>query len=113
MPFVSSANCGSANKVRTRRRIERKDSSLSRDADVRLWRNWRRHSLQQRAPTHLRKHQDVEEMHGAEHEHDYANFPTDRFKHFANICGSNALLQRQRHVTDVDKIESNYKKVIH
>jgi len=51
-------------------------------------------------------------MHHAEHEHHYADLSTDRFQHFANICGSNALLQRERNVTDVDKVKANEKEVI-
>lgn len=77
-----------------------------------LRRNWRRHSLQKRAPAHFRKHQDVEEMHGAKHEHDHADLATDRFEHFANICGSDALLQGKRDVADVDKIKTNDEEVI-
>src|SRR5215211_1906073 len=51
-------------------------------------------------------------MHGAKHEHDHADLATDRFEHFANICGSDALLQGKRHVADIDKIKANDKKVI-
>ena len=51
-------------------------------------------------------------MHGAKHEHDNADLATDRFEHFANICGSDALLQCKRYVPDIDKIEANDKEVI-
>ena len=51
-------------------------------------------------------------MHGAKHEHDHANLATDRFEHFANICGSDALLQRERYVADIDQIKANNKEVI-
>src|SRR6266481_8879232 len=112
MPVVASANCDSAHKVRSPRRIKRKDTSLSRDADMGLRRNWGRHSLQKCAPSHFRKHQNVEEVHDAKHEHDHANLATDRFEHFANICGSDALLQCQRYVADIDKVEANDKKVV-
>src|SRR6266550_3848751 len=112
MPVVAPANCDTAHKVRSQRRIKRKDTSLSRDADMSLRRNWGRHSLQKCAPAHFRKHQDVEEMHGAKHEHDHTDLATDRFEYFANICGSDALLQRERYVADIDKIKANDKKVI-
>src|SRR6267142_1067165 len=112
MPVVAPANCDSAHKVRSQRRIKRIDTSLSRDADMGLRRNWRRHSLQKCAPAHFRKHQDVEEMHRAKHEHDHADLATDRFEHFANIRGSNALLQGKRYVADIDKIKADGKKVI-
>src|SRR5436190_23199153 len=92
MPVVAPANCDNADKVRSQRRIKRKDTSLSCDADLGLRWNRRRHSLQKCAPAHFRKHQDVEEMHRAENEHDHANLTTDRFEHFSNICGSDALL---------------------
>src|SRR5439155_25278394 len=51
-------------------------------------------------------------MHRAENEHDHANLTTDRFEHFSNICGSDALLQRERYVADIDKVKANDKKVI-
>src|SRR6266481_4388592 len=112
MPVVAPANCDSAHKVRSQRRIKRKDTSLRRHAGMSLRRNWGRHSLQKCAPSHFREHQDVKEMHGAKHEHDHANLATDRFEHFANICGSDALLQCKRYVADIDKVEANDKKVI-
>src|SRR5262249_8982533 len=112
MPVVSSANCDSAHTACTGHRTERKDTSLSRHADMSLRRNRRRHSLQECAPAHFRKHKDVEEMHDAKHQHDYADLATDRFEHFANIRRSDALLQRQCNVADVDKIEANDKEVI-
>ena len=37
---------------------------------------------------------------------------TNRFEHFANICGSDALLQCEGHVTDVDQIKANDQEVI-
>src|SRR5882724_255929 len=112
MPVVASANCDSAHTSRSGHRIRRKDTSLSRHADMSLRRNWGRHSQQKCAPAHFRKHQDVEEMHDAKHEHDYADLATDRFEHFANICGSDALLQRKRYVADIDKIKAHDKEVI-
>src|SRR5215468_4150667 len=112
MPVVSSANCDSAHTACTGHRTKRKDTSLSRHADMSLRRNRRRHNLQESAPAHFRKHKDVEEMHDAEHQHDHANLATDRFEHFANIFGSDALLQCQRDVADVDEIEANHKEVI-
>src|SRR6476660_1229881 len=112
MPAVAPTNCDSAHKVRSQRRIKRKDTSLSHHADMRLRRNWRRHSLQKCTPSHFRKHQDVEEVHDAKHKHDHANLATDRFEHFANICGSDALLQGKRYVADIDKVEAYDKKVI-
>ena len=51
-------------------------------------------------------------MHRAENEHDHANLTTDRFEHFSNICGSDALLQRERYVADIDKIKAHDKEVI-
>ena len=51
-------------------------------------------------------------MHRAENEHDHADLATDRFEHFANICGSDALLQRERYVADIDKIKADDKEVI-
>ena len=68
--------------------------------------------MQKCAPTHFRKHQDVEEMHRAENEHDHADLTTDRFEHFSNICGSDTLLQRKRYVADIDKIKADDKEVI-
>src|SRR6266550_5346036 len=112
MPVVASAKCDTAHKVRSQRRIKRKDTSLSRHVDMTLRRNWGRHSLQKCAPAHFRKHQDVKEVHGAKHEHDHADLATDRFEHFANICGSDALLQRERYVADIDKIKADDKEVI-
>src|SRR6266550_504041 len=112
MPVVAPANCDNADKVRSQRRIKRKDTSLSCDADLGLRRNRWRHSLQPCAPAHLRKHQDVEEMHRAENEHDHADLTTDRFEHFSNICGSDALLQRERYVADIDKVKADDKEVI-
>src|SRR6476660_8965127 len=112
MPAVAPTNCDSAHKVRSQRRIKRKELSLSRDADMGLRWNWRRLSLQKCTPSHFRKHQDVEEVHDAKHEHHHADLATDRFEHFANICGSDALLQSKRYVADIDKIEANDKKVI-
>src|SRR5882672_8497625 len=88
MPVVAPTNCDSAHKVRSQRRIKRKDTSLSRHVDMSLGRNWRRHSLQKGAPAHFRKHQDVEEMHRAENEHDHADLATDRFEHFATSVGA-------------------------
>src|SRR6266576_5001958 len=112
MPVVASAKCDTAHKVRSQRRIKRKDTSLSRHVDMTLRRNWGRHSLQKCAPAHFRKHQDVKEVHGAKHEHDHADLATDRFEHFANICGSDALLQRERYVADIDKVKADDKEVI-
>src|SRR6266576_7271095 len=112
MPVVAPATCDTAHKVRSQRRIKRKDISFGGHADMSLRRNWGRHSLQKCAPAHFRKHQDVEEMHGAKHEHDHTDLATDRFEYFSNICGSDALLQRQRYVADIDKIKANDKKVI-
>src|SRR6476659_1090695 len=112
MSVVASANYDSAHKVRSQHRIKRKATSLGCDADMSLWRNWRRHSLQKCAPAHFRKHQNVGEMHRTKDEHDHADLATDRFEHLANICGSDALLQRERYVADIDKIKPNDKKVI-
>src|SRR4029453_3215397 len=112
MPAVASATCGSAHKVHTQHRIKRKDTSSSRHADMGLRRNRRRHSLKKCATTHFREHENVEEVHGAKHEHDHADLATDRFEHFANICGSDALLQGQRDVADIDKIKAHDKEVI-
>src|SRR5258708_8605700 len=112
MPVVVSAKCDSARKVRIQHRIKRKGTSLSCHADIGLRRNRRRHSLQKCAPAHFRKHQGVEEMHRAENEHDHANLTTDRFEHFSNICGSDALLQRERYVADIDKIKAHDKEMI-
>src|SRR4030095_69005 len=112
MPVVAPANCGSAYKVRSRHRTKRKDISLSRDADMgRRW-NRRRDSLQKCAPTHFREHENVEEVHGAKHEHDHADLAADRFEHFANICGSDPLLQGKGYVTDIYKIKADNEEVI-
>jgi len=51
-------------------------------------------------------------MHDTEHKHHHADLATDGFQHFSNICGSDALLQRERNVTDVDKVKANDKEVI-
>ena len=51
-------------------------------------------------------------MHRTEDEHHYANLATDCFKHFANICGSDGLLQCQGDVTDVYKVKTDDKEVI-
>jgi hypothetical protein len=110
--FISQLRQRSAHTARTQHRIRSKDTSLSRHTDMGLGWNRRRHSLQERAPPHFRKHEDVEEMHRAKHQHDDSNLATDRFEHFAKICGSDALLQRQRHVADIDEIKANDEKVI-
>src|SRR5262245_42286950 len=112
MPVAGPANSGIERTVRSPHRIKRKDISLDRDGDMSLWRDWRRHTLEQCAPTHFRKHQDVKEMHGAEHEHDHADLATDRFEHLADIDGSDVLLQSKRYVADVDQVKTHHQKVI-
>ena len=51
-------------------------------------------------------------MHRAKHEHDHADLATHRFEHFANIRGSDALLQRQGYVADVDEIKAHDKEMM-
>src|SRR5215475_13153458 len=112
MPVVSSTNRGNAHIVRSEHRIKRRDISLSGDGHMRLWRNRWRHSLQKCAPPHFREHENIEEMHKAEHQHNYADLPTHRFEHLTNICGNDALLQCEGHITDVDKIKTHDEEVI-
>ena len=77
-----------------------------------LRRHRRRCGLQKSAATHSREHEDVKEMHAAEHQHDDADFATDRFKYFPKICRCNSLFQSERNVADVDKIEANHQEMI-
>lgn len=51
-------------------------------------------------------------MDSAEHEHDDTDLATDRFEYLANICGSDALLQRHRDVADIDKAKTDDKEMI-
>src|SRR6478736_1108700 len=51
-------------------------------------------------------------MHRAKHEHDHADLATNCLEYFANIRGSDALLQRQRYVADIDEVKAHDKEMI-
>ena len=68
--------------------------------------------MQQRAFPHLREDVEIEEVHAAENEQHSSDLGAEDFEHFLKIRGFVAVFQGERHVADVDQVETNDEQVI-
>jgi hypothetical protein len=68
--------------------------------------------MEQSALPHLRKYEQVKEVHAAEDEQHDANLPAESLQHPLKIDWHLPLSQSQTDVTDVDQIESDHEEMI-
>ena len=68
--------------------------------------------VRQPALPHPREDVEIEEVHEAQHQQDHADLRAQTFQTLLRSRRRHAILQRERHITDVDQIEPDDEQVI-